>query len=82
MVNIANPKPEGLPYYGENPTPMPTYNPATNYMIPPNTAGDPGITYNTETIYPPNITQAEATAKSQGIPTVTPPDTNPTPEGK
>lgn len=74
VVNIANPKPEGLPYYGENATPMPTYNPETNYMIPPNTAGDPGITYNTETIYPPDIAKAEAAAKSQGIPTVTPPD--------
>ena len=52
IVNIANPHPQALPYYGNTPLNMPAYAPRTNYMVPPNISGDPGYTFSTVTVYP------------------------------
>ncbi len=52
MVNIANSNPKGMPYYGTSPVNMPAYNPRTNFVVPPNTSGDPGYTFSTVATYP------------------------------
>lgn len=44
--------PKMPPYTGNTPVPMSTYDPRSNFMVPPNTAGDPGIPQHTDTIYP------------------------------
>lgn len=68
MVNIANPKPEAMPYNGDSPVAMATYDPITNYMVPPNVSGDHGFAYNTQPVYPDSIAEAVAAAKAAGIP--------------
>ena len=52
VVNIANPSPKAMPYYGNMPLTSEAYDPTTNYMVPPNTSGDPGCAFSTETVYP------------------------------
>ncbi len=76
MVNIANPKPEAMPYNGSSPVDMPTYNPTTNYMVPPNISGDNGFIFNPNPAYPDSIAKAEAAAKAAGIPVVPADDTD------
>ncbi|MDE6190368.1 MAG: mechanosensitive ion channel family protein [Muribaculum sp.] len=68
MVNIANPKPEAMPYNGDAPVAMSTYDPITNFMVPPNVSGDHGFAYSTEPVYPDSISEAVAAAKAAGIP--------------
>lgn len=67
MVNIANPDPQALPYYGHRALSSLPYDPKTNFMVPPNTSGDPGYTFSTVTVYPDNI------PASSGITPVVPP---------
>lgn len=55
VVNIANPHPQAMPYYGGLPLSTLPYQPRTNYMVPPNTSGDPGFPYSTTTTFPDNI---------------------------
>ena len=55
MVNIANANPQAMPYNGTEPVNMPAYNPRTNFMVPPNTSGDPGYEFSTVTVYPKEI---------------------------
>lgn len=55
MVNIANANPQAMPYNGTDPVNMPAYNPRTNFMVPPNTSGDPGYEFSTVTVYPKEI---------------------------
>ena len=71
IVNIANPKPEAMPYNGTSPVATNTYDPTTNYMVPPNISGDEGVEYNDTTLYPPSIQDATKAAQDDGIPTVT-----------
>lgn len=52
VVNIANSNPQAMPYYGTAPVNMPDYDPKTNFVIPPNTSGDPGYTFSTVAVYP------------------------------
>lgn len=68
VVNVANAKPEGMPYYGNSPVAMPPYDPVTNFMVPPNTSGDRGVAYTTEPVYPASIAEAAAAAKAAGVP--------------
>ncbi len=68
MNNIGNPKPQGLPYYGTTPPETLTYNPTTNFMVPPNVSGDPGFPKDPDTTYPDTIAEAVEKAKAQGIP--------------
>lgn len=58
VVNIANPDPQAMPYYGNRPLSMLPYDPKTNFMVPPNTSGDPGYTFSTVTVYPNDIPKA------------------------
>ncbi|MCM1504975.1 MAG: mechanosensitive ion channel family protein [Muribaculum sp.] len=55
VVNIANANPQGLPYNGTAPVNMPAYDPKTNFVIPPNTSGDPGYTFSTVAVYPKDL---------------------------
>ena len=86
VVNIGNPKPEAMPYNGNSPVPMPAYDPKTNWVIPPNTSGDPGFAYNEHPVYPANIAdmvadaEVKANTPSSPSPTPTPsPTPSPTP---
>lgn len=68
VVNIANSKPEAMPYNGDSAVAMAAYDPVTNFMVPPNTSGDHGFAYTTEPSYPASIAEAVAAAKAAGIP--------------
>jgi miniconductance mechanosensitive channel len=74
VVNIANPKPQAMPYNGNSPVQTNTYDPTTNFMVPPNISGDEGVEYSDKPIYPDLINEATKAAQEQGIPTVTPED--------
>lgn len=52
MVNIGAADRQALPYTGDRPVDIPSYNRESNYVIPPNTAGDPGIPDHTAPIEP------------------------------
>ncbi|MDE7396407.1 MAG: mechanosensitive ion channel family protein [Muribaculum sp.] len=53
VVNAGTQNPQnGAPYYGNAVPVMPAPDAQSNYMIPPNTAGDPGVEQHTEPIYP------------------------------
>jgi miniconductance mechanosensitive channel len=52
VVNIANAAPAAMPYYGDADLPVLPYAPRTNFLVPPNTAGDPGYTFSTVAVYP------------------------------
>ncbi len=78
VVNIGNPKPEVMPYNGNSPVPMPAYDPKTNWVIPPNTSGDPGFAYNEHPVYPANIADMVADAEVKAN-TPLSPSTTPTP---
>ncbi len=83
VVNIGNPKPEAMPYNGNSPVPMPAYDPKTNWVIPPNTSGDPGFAFNEHPVYPANIADmvadAEVKANMPSSPATTPTSAAPAP---
>ena len=80
VVNIANPNPKAMPYYGDRPLSSLPYNPTTNFMVPPNTSGDPGYTFSTVTVYPSDIPKATGeTPVMPGMVEDHPSDTAPTP---
>lgn len=54
VVNAGTQNPaNGAPYYGSDVPVMPSPDSTTNYMVPPDTSGDPGVPQHTDTIYPP-----------------------------
>jgi miniconductance mechanosensitive channel len=52
VVNIAGAAPAAMPYYGDADLAVLPYAPRTNFVVPPNTAGDPGYTFSTVAVYP------------------------------